>query len=201
MQPPSLMVFLVGKTHFPLVQFSIPSSYFWLLFICADVFLSDNCVETDRRPLHCQCTFMGPKILDNHKCINNFLCAPNYIYLPTFAIWFCPVCCCSRQTIGYRLGGWGKSQKAGISLHDPFFRSFFLSGLDTNKFVSNAQSLRFGANFHIFFMGDGPLLLRNWYEIIALYNIKSVLTDFSASRQDKKIVKKNTIIRIKFLAW
>ena len=71
-----------------------------------------------------------------------------------------------------------------------FFRNIILSGLDTNKFVSNAQSLRIGASFHIFFMGDGALLLRNWYEIIALYNIKSVLTDFSASRPDKKNCKK-----------
>ena len=31
------------------------------------------------------------------------------------------------------------------------------------------------------------LLLRDWYEIIALYDIKSILTDFSASRQDKKV--------------
>ena len=30
------------------------------------------------------------------------------------------------------------------------------------------------------------LLLRRWYEIIALNYIKSILTDFSASRQDKR---------------
>ena len=39
----------------------------------------------------------------------------------------------------------------------------------------------------------------NWYEIIGLYYIKSILTDFSASRQDKGFYKKNKIIRIKFL--
>ena len=32
------------------------------------------------------------------------------------------------------------------------------------------------------------LLLRDWYEIIALYDIKSILTDFSASRQDKRVL-------------
>ena len=32
------------------------------------------------------------------------------------------------------------------------------------------------------------LLLRDGYEIIALYNIKSILTDFSASRQDKRVL-------------
>ena len=32
------------------------------------------------------------------------------------------------------------------------------------------------------------LLLRDGYEIIALYNIKSIVTDFSASRQDKRVL-------------
>ena len=40
-----------------------------------------------------------------------------------------------------------------------------------------------------------------WYEIIALYNIRYILTDFSASRQDKRVLRKSKIIRIKFLSW
>ena len=31
-----------------------------------------------------------------------------------------------------------------------------------------------------------PLLLRRWYEIMALYYVKSILTEISASRQEKK---------------
>ena len=83
--------------------------------------------------------------------------------------------------IGWVGGGRAKRQGSHYMI---LLRSFFLSGLDTNKFVSNAQSL----SFHIFFMGDGALLLRNWYEIIALYNIKSIFPDFSASRPDKKVL-------------
>ena len=35
-------------------------------------------------------------------------------------------------------------------------------------------------------------------EIIALYNVKSILTDFSACRQDKRVFKKEKTIRMKF---
>ena len=45
-----------------------------------------------------------------------------------------------------------------------------------------------------------PLLLRHWYEIIALFYVKSVLTEISASRQDRRVLQKNKIIRIKFLS-
>ena len=44
------------------------------------------------------------------------------------------------------------------------------------------------------------LLLRHWYEIMALYYVKSVLTEISASRQDRRVQKKSKIIRIKFLS-
>jgi len=44
------------------------------------------------------------------------------------------------------------------------------------------------------------LLLRHWYEIMALYFVKSVLTEISASRQDRRVLQKNKIIRIEFLS-
>ena len=42
------------------------------------------------------------------------------------------------------------------------------------------------------------LLLRRWYEIMALYNVKSILTEILASRQDKRVLQKSKVIRIKF---
>ena len=44
------------------------------------------------------------------------------------------------------------------------------------------------------------LLLRHWYEIMALYYVKSVLTEISASRQDRRVLQKSKIIKIKFLS-
>ena len=40
------------------------------------------------------------------------------------------------------------------------------------------------------------LLLRRWYEIRALYYVKSILTEISASRQDRRVLQKSKIIRI-----
>ena len=51
--------------------------------------------------------------------------------------------------IGWVGGGRAKRQGSHYMI---LLRSFFLSGLDTNKFVSNAQSLRLGASFPIFFI-------------------------------------------------
>ena len=39
-----------------------------------------------------------------------------------------------------------------------------------------------------------------WYEIMAPYNVKLFLTEISASRQDRRVLQKNKIIRIKFLS-
>ena len=44
------------------------------------------------------------------------------------------------------------------------------------------------------------LLLGHWYEIMALYYVKSILTDISASRQDRRVLQKSKIIRIEFLS-
>ena len=44
------------------------------------------------------------------------------------------------------------------------------------------------------------LLLRHWYEIMALYYVKSIFTEMSASRQDRRVLQKSKIIRIKFLS-
>ena len=42
------------------------------------------------------------------------------------------------------------------------------------------------------------LLLGHWYEIMALYFVKSILTEISASRQDRRVLQKRKIIRIEF---
>ena len=44
------------------------------------------------------------------------------------------------------------------------------------------------------------LLLGHWYEIMALYYVKSILTEISASRQERRVLQKSKIIRIKFLS-
>ena len=44
------------------------------------------------------------------------------------------------------------------------------------------------------------LLLRHWYEIMALYYVKSILTEILASRQDRRVLQKSKIIRIEFLS-
>ena len=44
------------------------------------------------------------------------------------------------------------------------------------------------------------LLLWHWYEILALYYVKSILTEISASRQDRRVLQKSKIIRIEFLS-
>ena len=45
---------------------------------------------------------------------------------------------------------------------------------------------------------QGTLLLKRWYEIMALNYVKSILTEISASRQDKRVLQKSKVIRIKF---
>jgi len=50
------------------------------------------------------------------------------------------------------------------------------------------------------FIHTSPLLLGHWYEIMALYNVKSILTEISASRQDRRVLQKSKIIRIEFLS-
>ena len=47
---------------------------------------------------------------------------------------------------------------------------------------------------------DVSLLLGHWYEIMALYYVKSILTEISASRQDRRVLHKSKIIRIEFLS-
>ena len=44
------------------------------------------------------------------------------------------------------------------------------------------------------------LLLGHWYEIVALYYVKLILTEISASRQDRRVLQKSKIIRIEFLS-
>ena len=38
----------------------------------------------------------------------------------------------------------------------------------------------------------------HWYEIMSLNYVKSILTEISASRQDKMVLQKSKVIRIKF---
>ena len=51
-----------------------------------------------------------------------------------------------------------------------------------------ADAQRDRACHHTSAIDQQTLLLRRWYEIIALYYIKSILTDFSASGQDKMVL-------------
>ena len=44
------------------------------------------------------------------------------------------------------------------------------------------------------------LLLGHWYEIMALYYVKSIFTEISAYRQDRRVLQKSKIIRIKFVS-
>merc|ERR1711928_139822 len=44
------------------------------------------------------------------------------------------------------------------------------------------------------------LLLGHCYEILALYYVKLILTEISASRQDRRVLQKSKIIRIEFLS-
>ena len=44
------------------------------------------------------------------------------------------------------------------------------------------------------------LLLGHWYVIMALYYVKSILTEISASRQERRVLQKSKIIRIEFLS-
>ena len=46
----------------------------------------------------------------------------------------------------------------------------------------------------LYLLKNGPkyisLLLRHWYEIMALYYVNSILTEISASRQDRRVLQK-----------
>ena len=55
-------------------------------------------------------------------------------------------------------------------------------------------------NFFSLKGADVTLLLGHWYEIMALYYVKSILTQISASRQDRRVLQKSKIIRIEFLS-
>ena len=46
--------------------------------------------------------------------------------------------------------------------------------------------------------GYNTLLLGHWYEIMAFFYVKSILTEISASREDKRVLQKSKVIRIKF---
>ena len=64
------------------------------------------------------------------------------------------------------------------------------------------QDLMVGQNLMVghVLLGGKPLLLGHWYEIMALYYVKSILTEISASRQDRRVLQKSKIIRIEFLS-
>ena len=57
--------------------------------------------------------------------------------------------------------------------------------------ISVTEKNEFGSN-------TLPLLLGLWYEIMALYYVKSILTEISASSQDKRVLQKSKVLRIKF---
>ena len=70
------------------------------------------------------------------------------------------------------------------------------STLDDMKMGTHRQS-----DYHSYFvLYRQTLLLRHWYKIIALYYVKSILTEISASRQYRRVLQKSKIIRIEFLS-
>ena len=52
------------------------------------------------------------------------------------------------------------------------------------------DQIGFGHNM-VVTVTTAPLLLRHWYEIMALYYVKSILTEISAFRQDRRVLQKN----------
>ena len=64
----------------------------------------------------------------------------------------------------------------------------------------NFQELTQKIPFLFYSPNSSSLLLGHWYEIMALYYVKLNLTEISASRQDKRVLQKSKIIRIKFLS-
>ena len=62
------------------------------------------------------------------------------------------------------------------------------------------QMIRKIAIIAVVTVGHLALLLRHWYEIMALYYVKSILTEISASRQDRRVLQKSKIIRFEFLS-
>ena len=76
---------------------------------------------------------------------------------------------------------------------DAFQESLFskqVSCFNASSFISKLNKCR------KVFKSNMTLLFRRWYEIISLNYMKSILTD---SRQDKRVLWKSKIIRIKFL--
>ena len=55
-------------------------------------------------------------------------------------------------------------------------------------------------NLHTKIRTNKALLLGHWYEMMALYYVKSNLTEISASRQDRRVLQKSKIIRMEFLS-
>ena len=56
--------------------------------------------------------------------------------------------------------------------------------------------LQFFINFMLKHCQRHSLLLGHWYEIMALYYVKMILTEISASRQDRRVLQKSKIIKI-----
>ena len=50
--------------------------------------------------------------------------------------------------------------------------------------------LRVEGSFEVLSVLVETLLLGHWYEIMALYYVKSILTEISASRQDRRVLQK-----------
>ena len=69
-----------------------------------------------------------------------------------------------------------------------------------SAFMVEAWTTEFSSAYMFALLNDYALLLGHWYEIMALYYVKSILTEISASRQDRRVLQKSKIIRIKFLS-
>ena len=87
-----------------------------------------------------------------------------------------------RET--WYLALWGWRWGGGLECHKDLFR-------------------RLMANVMFFLGGPLPLalLLRDWYEITALYNVELLSTYFLTSRQYKRVLYKSKTIRIFLIKW
>ena len=104
------------------------------------------------------------------------------------------LCCCSKSLLIKR-GGLRSLNEPGMPtihvkhkyLNSPPYLRIFVDNLLTKYGLSWDENC-------------SSLLLGHWYEIMALYFVKSILTEILASRQDRRVLQKIKIIRIEFLS-
>ena len=108
-----------------------------------------------------------------------------------------PNCLCGRVSLIWGMADFFYSHKTGSPPSKSLFLETVLPPTVEHLFAScTPLQLAWVASSKILL----PLLLGHWYEIMALYYVKLILTEISASRQDRRVLQKNKIIGIKFLS-